>query len=157
MSDIWQWKGDETTGAGLINFTGTATVAVSGNVTIGSFLKGSTTTAYSATLTGTLTADITTTSGATSIVGFNSILLQTTVETSGKTASVLISGSLSSGGTMVPIYDKDTSAQMTTGAVTGSRTVRFTGLPDYLGFSTTLTSGMTAGSSVTVILQPFNL
>lgn len=124
--------------------------------TVPLFAKGSITTIYSATLTATLTSDVTTTSGATSIFGFNSILLQTTVETSGKTASVLISGSLSSGGTMVPVYNVYTSAQMTT-IVTCSKTVRFTGLPDYLGFSTTLSSGMTAGSSVTVTMQPFNL
>lgn len=120
-------------------------------------LKGSVTTVVTATLTATLTADATYTSSETSIVGFNSILLETTLGTAGDTAKTTISGALSSGGTMVASIDKDTSAQMTTGLLTSSQTRRFTGLPDYMGFTTTLSAGMTAGSSVTIKILPLNL
>lgn len=120
-------------------------------------LKGSVTTVVTATLTATLTADATYTSSETSIIGFNSILLETTLGTAGDTAKTVISGALSSGGTMLSIIDKDTSAQMTTGLLTSSQTRNFTGLPDYLGFTTTLSAGMTAGSSVTVKMLPLNL
>lgn len=140
MADFWQWQGDTTLGAGYVVLP-----------------KGSVSTVLSATLTATLTADTTYTSAETSIVNFNSILMQTVKDTAGKTAKVDLSGALSSGGVMAAVYDKDTSAQMTTGLLTQGRVQRFTGLPDYLGVSMILSAGMTAGSSAAVKIQPFNL
>ena len=140
MANFWQWQGDAETGGGYMLL-----------------VKGAPSTVITASLTATLTADATYTSGETIIIGFNSVLVQTTLGTAGNTAKTDISGALSSGGTMTAIFDKDTSAQMTTGLVTSSRTQRFTGLPDYVGFSTTLSAGMTAGSSVTVKILPLNL
>ncbi len=127
------------------------------SIDIAKMSKGNIATIYTATLTATITADTTTTAGATSIVGFNSILLETTLGTAGNTAKTDIYGALSAGGTMVSVIDKDTSAQMTTGLLTTSQTRKFTGLPDYLGFTTTLSAGMTAGSSVMVKMLPLNL
>ena len=140
MSDFWQWKGNGGLGAGYI-----------------AFAKGSISITITATLTATLTADTNYTSGEASIADFNSVLMQTTLGTAGNTAKIDISGAFSSGGTMVAIIDKDTSAQMTTGLLTSSATKQFIGLPDYLGFTMTLSAGMTAGSSVTVKLLPLNL
>jgi hypothetical protein len=74
----------------------------------------------------------------------------------GRTATLHVSGAMSSGGTMVSIIDKTTSAQMTA-AYTANKTVQFTGLPDYVGFSATLSAGMTAGVSVTFKILPINL
>ena len=112
----------------------------------------------SATLTATLTTDTTYTSSATSILEFNAIMLQAIMnsQTGAKTVTTIF-GAMSSGGTMVPIYDKDFSAQMTTGAITSNRTLKFVGLPDYLGFSTTFSSGATAGCSFSVTIQPVNI
>ncbi len=120
-------------------------------------LKGSPATVITATLTATLTSDVTYTSSATSIAGFNSILLETTLGTAGTTAKTVLAGALSSGGTLQSLIDENTSAQMTTGLLTSSQTRRFTGLPDYLGFTTTLSAGMTAGNSVAVRILPLNL
>ena len=139
MGDFWQWKGDADTGAGYVMT-----------------LKGDAATVITATLTATLTADATYTSSQTSIIGFNSILMETVFVSGGRTAKVDIAGSLSSGGTMVSIIDKDTSAQMTV-TFTANKTVKLIGLPDYLGFTTTLSAGMTAGASVTVKILPLNL
>lgn len=139
MADFFQWKGSIDNGAAYITS-----------------VRGTPVIVTSATLTAVLTGDATYTSAATSILEFNSILIQTTAATGARTATT-ISGALSSGGTMVAVFDKDTSAQMTTGSITSSRTQRFTGLPDYLGFTTTFSSGATAGSSFVVTIQPLNL
>ena len=139
MSNFWQWKGDADTGAGYVMT-----------------LKGDAVIVITATLTATLTADTTYTSSETGIIGFNSILMETAFVSGGRTAKVDIAGSLSSGGTMVSIIDKDTSAQMTA-TFTANKTVKLIGLPDYLGFTATLSAGMTAGASVTVKILPLNL
>ena len=141
----------------VVNIINTTYSAVKTYSKTAQILKGGIATVVSATLTATLTADATYTSGETSIIGFNSLLLETTLGTAGNTAKTAISGALSSGGTMISIIDKDTSAQMTTGLLTSSQTRRFTGLPDYLGFTMTLSAGMTAGSSATVKILPLNL
>jgi len=138
MNDF-NWKGNSTLGAGGIVLP-----------------KGSVSTVITATVTATLTSDVTYTSSETSIVGFNSILIETYSLTAGRTIKTLVFGAMSSGGTMVDVINKDTSAQMTVSA-TANKTVYFSGLPDYLGFTTTLSAGMTAGTSVTVKVQPFNL
>lgn len=121
-------------------------------------VRGTPIVVVSATLTATLTTDTTYTSAATSLLEFNAIMMQTILgsQTGAKTATV-ISGAMSSGGTMVPLYDKDTSAQMTTGTISSNRTQKFIGLTDYLGFSTTFSAGATAGSSFSVTVQPLNL
>lgn len=116
-------------------------------------LKGSATNVF----TGSLTAAATHTSGETSVAGFGSVLVETTISSAGVTAKTDIYGSLSAGGTKFAIFDKDTSAQMTTGLLTSSRTQRFTGLPDYLAFTTALTADMTAGGSVSIKILPLNL
>jgi len=139
MTEFWQWKGDPNLGAGYI-----------------ALLKGNPLTVITATLTATLTGDTTYTSSATNIVGFNSILLELINPSAGLTSKVDIAGSLASGGIMVDIIDKDTSAQMTV-TFTANKTVQFKGLPDYLGFTVTLSAGMTAGSSATVKILPLNL
>ena len=139
MTEFWQWKGDTSLGTGYV-----------------ALLKGNPITVITATLTATLTGDTTYTSSATNIVGFNSILLELINPSAGLTSKVDIAGSLTSGGTMVDIIDKDTSAQMTA-TFTTNKTVKFVGLPDYLGISATLSAGMTAGSSVTVKILPLNL
>jgi len=144
-------------GNATVNVSGNVTSNISGNVTIENILKGTSTLIHIITLTASLTGDATYTSEETSIVGFNSILLETTLETAGNTAKTDIAGAFSSSGTMIEIFDKDSSAQMTTGLLTSSRTLRFIGLPDYLGFTTTLSAGMTAGISVTVMILPLNL
>ena len=134
--DAWQWKGDATTGAGRVSIP-----------------KGAPISAYSA----ALTSDATWTAAATSIAGFNSVLLQTVLSSAGVTATNLIYGAFSSGGTMQPIFDKDTSAQMTTGLVTASKTQRFSGLPDYIAVTTALTAGTSAAGSVMVSMVALNL
>jgi len=139
MSEFWQWQGDADTGAGYVMT-----------------LKGAAATVITATLTATLTADATYTSGETSISGFNSVLMEAIFVSGGRTAKVDIAGSLSSGGTMVSIIDKDTSAQMTV-TFTANKTVKLIGLPDYLGFTATLSAGITAGASVAVKILPLNL
>jgi hypothetical protein len=138
MSDFWQWKGDAALGAGHVVMP-----------------KGSALKVVTATITATLTGATTYTSAETSAVGFNSVLLETIVDSPKATAA--IAGAMSSGGTMTAIYDKDTSAQMTTGALTSSRTQLFTGLPDYLGVSLSFSAGITAGSSATVKVLPLNM
>jgi len=141
MADFFQWNGSTDTGAAYItSVRGTPIVVVS------------------ATLTATLTTDTTYTSAATSLLEFNAIMVQTILgsQTGAKTLTT-ISGAMSSGGTMVPLYDKDFSAQMTTGAISSSRTQKFIGLTDYLGFSTTFSAGATAGSSFSITIQPLNL
>jgi len=139
MADYWQWKGNLDLGAGYLTF-----------------VKGSPVIVVSANITAELTGDTTYTSAETSILDFNSILLETQMTTGGRTAKVVIDGAMSSGGTLTSIIDKDTSAQMTVTA-TASKTVKFMGLPDYLGISMTLSAGMTAGSSVSVKILPLNL
>ena len=139
MADFWQWDGNSSTGAGYVYPA-----------------KGTPTTVITATLTATLTADTSYTSAET-FIDTNSMLIQTVLGTAGNTATTEISGTFSSGGTMVRIIDKDTSAQMTTGKLTANATLRFTGLPSYLGFTTTLSAGMTAGSSITVSVLPISL
>lgn len=139
MPNFFQWNGSTDNGAAYITS-----------------VRGSITTIITANITATLTTDTTFTSSVTALLEYNSILLQSTLGTGGGTATV-IAGTLTSGGTMVPIIDKDTSAQMTTGLLTSSRIQRFTGLPDYIGFTTTLSAGITAGSSVTIKIQPLNL
>lgn len=141
----------------IINICSTSYSAIKTYSKIAQNLKGSSTTVHTITLTATLTADQTTTSSETSIIGFSSILLETTLGTAGNTAKTDIYNALSSGGTMTAIIDKDTSAQMTTGLLTSSQILRFTGLSDYIGFNTTLSAGMTAGSSVTIKILPLNL
>jgi hypothetical protein len=138
MSDFWQWKGDAAIGGGYVVLP-----------------KGSVSQVITATITATLTGATTYTSAETNIAGFNSALLETTVDAPKATA--VIAGAMSSGGTMVAVYDKDTSAQMTTGALTSSRTLCFTGLPDYLGVSLFFSAGITAGSSATVKVLPLNM
>lgn len=141
MPNFFQWNGSTTNGAAYTtSIRGTPIVVVS------------------ATLTATLTTDTTYTSSATSLLEFNSILVQTVLgsQTGAKTATTIF-GAMSSGGTMVALYDKDTSAQMTTGAISSNRTQRFTGLTDYIGFSTTFSAGATAGSSFSITIQPLNL
>jgi hypothetical protein len=135
---FWNWEGNAA-GAGFMVLP-----------------KGAITTVISANITATLTADVTYTSSATSFAGYNSVLIETYCLTAGRTIKTLVSGAMSSGGTLVDLISKDTSAQMTVVA-TANKTVYFTGIPDYLGFSTTLSAGMTAGSSVTVKVQPLNL
>lgn len=139
MAGFWQWDGDATLGAGYIVLP-----------------KGAPITVMTATITATLTGDTTYTSSETNISGFNSVLVLTTAGTGGGTATV-IAGAFSSGGTMASVIDKDTSAQMTTGLLTSSRIQKFNGLPDYLGFTTTLSAGITSGSSVSVAVLPLNL
>lgn len=141
MSEFWQWQGDADTGAGYVRLM---------------TLKGAAATVITATLTATLTADATYTSSETSVIGFNSILMEAVFTSGGRTAKVDIAGSLSSGGTMVSMIDKDTSAQMTV-TFTANKTVKLIGLPDYLGFTATLSAGMTAGASVAVKILPLNL
>jgi hypothetical protein len=119
-------------------------------------LKGDPIVAVTVTLTATLTSDVTYTSASTYLAGFNSALIQSVLGTGGVTATV-INGTASSGGTMVAVYDKDTSAQMTTGAISSSRIQKFNGLPDFIGLSSTLSAGITAGSSVTITIIPINL
>jgi hypothetical protein len=139
MSNFFQWNGSITNGAAYTTS-----------------IRGTPLGVISVTVTATLTTDTTYTSSETSLLEFNSIMLQSTLGTGGGTATV-ISGALSSNGTMTSIIDKDTSAQMTTGLLTSSRIQRFTGFPDYIGFTTTLSAGITAGSSVTIKIQPLNL
>lgn len=141
MANFFQLKGSTDTGAAyMTSVRGTPIIVVS------------------ATLTATLTTDTTYTSAATSLLEFNAIMLQAIMasQTGAKTITTIF-GAMSAGGTMVPIYDKDFSAQMTTGAITSNRTMKFSGLPDYLGFSTTFSSGATAGCSFSVTIQPVNL
>lgn len=138
MADIWQWKGDASLGIGYVGLP-----------------KGDPISIVTATLTATLTGDTTYTGNAT-ITGFNSMLLELTTSSAGLTSKVAITGALSSGGTYVDIIDKDTSAGMTA-TFTANKTVKFSGLPDYLGFTATLSAGMTAGSSATVKIVPLNL
>ena len=135
---FFQWKGDADLGMGYMGLP-----------------KGNVISIVTATLTATLTGDTTYTGNAT-IMGFNSILLELINPSAGLTSKVDISGAMSSGGTYVDIIDKDTSAGMTA-TFTANKTVRFTGLPDYLGLTATLSAGMTAGSSVTVKIVPLNL
>jgi len=139
MADNWQWKGDAGLGAGNIVLP-----------------KGTPAVIITATITATLTGDTTYTSAETAIAGFNSILAQMETASGGRTVKLDIAGAMSSGGTMIAVYDKDTSAQMTVN-YTANKTVRFAGLPDYLGFSATLSSGMTAGVSVVLEILPINL
>lgn len=139
MADFWQWKGETGSGAGFVYPA-----------------KGTASAVITVTLTATLTADTSYTSAETLIYA-NSVLIQTVLGTAGDTAKTDIAGALSSSGTMIAIIDKDTSAQMTTGLLTGSATLIFTGLPNYVGFTTTLSAGMTAGSSVTVSILPISL
>ena len=136
---FWNQKGDATIGIGYVGLK-----------------KGNSITVITATLTATLTSDTTYTSGETNIIGFNSILLELINPSAGLTSKVNVSGAMSSGGTMVDVIDKDTSAQMTA-TFTTNKTVKFVGLPDYLGFSAILSAGMTAGSSVTVKILPLTL
>ena len=139
MADFWQWKGDSILGIGYVGL-----------------LKGSPISVITATLTATLTADTTYTSSETNIVGFNSVLAEFTISSAGLTSKLNMVGAMSSGGTMVALIDKDTSAQMTA-TFTANKTVQFKGLPDYLGFLLTLSAGMTAGSSATLKILPLNL
>lgn len=139
MANNWQWKGDAILGGGYMLLP-----------------KGSPVVVITATLTATLTGDATYTGAETAIIGFNSVLMQTYMVSGGRTAKTVVDGAMSSGGTMIAVIDKDTSAQMTVVA-TASKTVRLTGLPDYLGLSMTLSAGMTAGSSVSVAILPINL
>ncbi len=134
---FWNWEGSSA-GAGYMALP-----------------KGTVTTAITATLTATLTGDVTYTSSQTSIVGYNSILIETYSLTAGRTIKTVVFGAMSSGGTMIDVINRDTSAQMTVTA-TANKTVSFAGVPDYIGLSTTLSAGMTAGSSVTIKLQPYN-
>ena len=136
--DDFLWKGNSSLGAGAIVLP-----------------KGSVLKVVTATITATLTGATTYTSSETSIIGFNSVLLETSLDAPKATA--VIAGAMSSGGTMIAVYDKDTSAQMTTGALTSSRTLCFTGLPDYLGVSLSFSAGVTAGSSAAVKVLPLNL
>lgn len=141
MANFFQWNGSVSNGAAYTtSVRGTPIVVVS------------------ATLTATLTTDTTYTSSATNLLEFNSIMVQTILgsQTGAKTATTIF-GAMSSGGTMVALYDKDTSAQMTTGSISSNRTQKFTGLTDYIGFSTTFSAGATAGSSFTITIQPLNL
>lgn len=141
MANFFQWNGSVANGAAYTtSVRGTPIVVVS------------------ATLTATLTTDATYTSSATNLLEFNSIMVQTILgsQTGAKTATTIF-GAMSSGGTMVALYDKDTSAQMTTGLISSNRTQKFTGLTDYIGFSTTFSAGATAGSSFAITIQPLNL
>lgn len=139
MPNFFQWNGSVANGAAYVtSIRGTPVVVIT------------------ATLTATLTTDTTYTSSTTNVLEFNSILVQTTLGTGAKTATTIF-GAMSSGGTMVALYDKDTSAQMTTGAISSNRTQKFTGLTDYVGFSTTFSAGATAGSSFEITVQPLNL
>jgi hypothetical protein len=139
MADFFQWKGDADLGIGYVGL-----------------LKGTPTIVISATLTATLTADTTYTSSETSIIGFNSILVQMVTASGGRTAKLNISGTMSSGGTMTDVIDKETSAQMTV-TFTTNKTVKFNGLPDYLSFTATLSAGITAGVSIIFEILPLNL
>jgi hypothetical protein len=136
---FWNQKGDSDLGIGYV-----------------ALKKGTAITVITATLTATLTADTTYTSSETSIIGFNSILLGLINPSAGLTSKVVVSSAMSSGGTMIDMIDKDTSAQMTA-TFTSNKTVKFVGLPDYLGFTATLSAGMTAGSSVSIVILPLNL
>ena len=139
MPNFFQWKGSTDNGAAYMTS-----------------IRGKSIFVVTATLTAALTGDTTYTSAETSLLEFNSILLRSTLGTGAKTATT-ISGAFSSAGTIVAIFDKDTSAQMTTGSISSSRTQRFTGLPDYVYFSTTLSAGATAGTSFNIKIQPLNL
>ena len=57
---------------------------------------------------------------------------------------------------MVDLIDKDTSAAMTD-TFSASQTIKLVGLPDYVGLTLTLSSGMTAGASATIKVLPLNL
>jgi hypothetical protein len=138
MADFFQWKGDADIGIGYVGLP-----------------KGNPITVITATLTATLTSDTTYSASAT-IIGFNSILLEMVETSGGRTAKINLSCSMSSGGTMTDLIDKDTSAQMTA-TFTSNKTVKFVGLPDYIGVSATLSAGMTAGASVTIKILPLNL
>lgn len=139
MDEFWQWKGNAALGAGGIILA-----------------KGTAATIITATITATLTGDTTYTSSETNMEGFNSVLIEFTISSAGLTSILNINGAMSSGGTMVAIIDKDTSAQMTS-SLSANQTIRFTGLPDYLGLSLTLSAGMTAGASATIKILPLNL
>jgi len=139
MNDsFFQWKGDANNGMAYVGLP-----------------KGDPVAVITATITATLTADTTYTGNAT-IIGFNSVLLELVTPSAGLTSKVDIAGAMSSGGTMVSLIDKDTSAGMTA-TFTANKTVQFRGLPDYLGVTATLSAGMTAGSSATVKILPLNL
>ena len=139
MDEFWQQYGNKTIGAGCVILP-----------------KGSVSTVITATLTATLTGDTTYTSAETCIEGFNSILAEFTISSAGLTSALNIDGAMTASGTMVAIIDKDTTSQMTA-SFSASKTVRFTGLPDYVGFSLTLSAGMTAGASAALKIQPLNL
>jgi len=132
------WKGNSALGAGGVVLP-----------------KGTPITVITATITAVLTGSTTYTSSSTDISGFNSMLLETTL--SGSKVTTTIDGSMTSGGTMNAIFNKETSAQMTTGAITSSRTLLFSGLTDYLGLTATFSAGITAGTSVSVVVLPLNL
>jgi hypothetical protein len=138
MADFFQWKGDADIGIGYVGLP-----------------KGNPITVITATLTATLTGDTTYTGNAT-ITGFNSILVEFTISSAGLTSPLTVVGAMSAGGTMIPLIDKDTSAQMTA-SFSASQTVRLVGLPDYVGFSLILSAGMTAGASATMKVLPINM
>lgn len=133
------WKGDVDVGMGYIGLP-----------------KGTPVLVITATLTATLTGDTTYTSSATSMIGFNSTLIEFTISSAGLTSTLAVAGAMSAGGTMIDLIDKDTSAAMTS-TFSASQTIRLVGLPDYAGFSLTLSAGMTAGSSATLRVQSINL
>jgi len=136
---FYQWKGDANNGMGYIGLP-----------------KGSPSLVITATLTATLTTDTTYTGAVTSMIGFNSALVEFTISSAGLTSALAVAGAMSANGTMIDIIDKDTSAAMTD-TFSASQTVRLVGLPDYVGFSLTLSAGMTAGASATLRVQPLNL
>jgi hypothetical protein len=135
---MWQWDGDKDTGAGYVNLA-----------------KGVPSILLYKTLTATTTGNVSYTSAST-LINTNSVLLKTSFDdTASKTYVNNVYGSFSSNDTMVAIYEA--SAQMTTGQISGESMVKFTGLPNYIGISTTLSAGITAGTSLTISILPISL
>lgn len=73
-----------------------------------------------------------------------------------QTCEAKIYGSMTKGGAKVPVYDRDTSAQITTGAISTGRTIHRHGIPEYIVISATLTTTSASGTT-TINVQPFTL
>jgi len=110
--------------------------------------KGTVTTAANAISSGTTSSEI-------SCVGYNSILLQVILSTTGQW-DVTITGSMTSGGTFTAwnVVDNGTLVAMSTLNLTASAGYTFTGVPDYIKVVTNEDSG---SATCTVYVQPFNV
>ena len=87
----------------------------------------------------------------------NAILIEHIVtNATNQTCEGKVYGSMTRTGAKVPVYDRDKSAQMTTGAISTNRTIHLIGIPDYIVISATLTN-TTASGTTTLNVQPFTI